>query len=112
CARGKEPRARSSYDRKRIAQEIHEELQSVISRLGERRLPACCARQLAGRNLPVRKSLCPAASFDASMFAASCREVQAGSLRSPNHLQPRAPSPAYCFRAEEKEESREDRKRA
>jgi len=34
---------------------------------GERRLPACRVRQLA----------------ECTMFAASCRELQAGSLRSP-----------------------------
>ena len=45
---------------------------------GERKLPACTVRQLAGRNhdyLPRMALL--------KMFAASCRKLQAGSLCSP-----------------------------
>ena len=45
---------------------------------GERRLPACTVRQLAGRNqdyLPRMALL--------KMFAVSCRKLQAGSLCSP-----------------------------
>jgi xanthine dehydrogenase YagR molybdenum-binding subunit len=45
---------------------------------GERRLPACTVRQLAGRNARI-----PRQCVFRTRFAASCREQQAGSLCSP-----------------------------
>jgi hypothetical protein len=47
---------------------------------GERRLPACSVRQLAERIQHRKDAKHP------SIFAASCRELQAGSLCSPDMI--------------------------
>ena len=47
---------------------------------GEHRLPACCFRQLAGE---LFERLGPKIFCDALVSSASCRRLQASSLRSP-----------------------------
>jgi hypothetical protein len=72
------------------AQKVFRRRRAYVS--GERRLLACSVWQLA------KRTSVPFTEYGASMFAASCRELQAGSLCSPEGRLPHCQREAWLCR--------------